>query len=93
MQVAEEKDMETAFSYFKEAATGSVDVKQRSRALKYMLLAKLMVNKYVMCFILVHYKKYFLNDVYVINSCKNITNLFLPKIQDKNLYISQLLLL
>ena len=45
MQVAEEKDMETAFSYFKEAATGFTDKKSRSKSLKYMLLTKLLVNR------------------------------------------------
>ncbi|XP_063861332.1 uncharacterized protein LOC135101368 [Scylla paramamosain] len=45
MQVAEGKDMETAFSYFKEAATGFVSHKQRARALKYMLLSKIMMNR------------------------------------------------
>ncbi|MPC13703.1 putative 26S proteasome regulatory subunit rpn-6.1 [Portunus trituberculatus] len=47
MQVAEGKDMETAFSYFKEAATGFVSRKQRARALKYMLLSKIMMNRNV----------------------------------------------
>ncbi|XP_068207974.1 serine/arginine repetitive matrix protein 2-like isoform X2 [Palaemon carinicauda] len=45
MQVAEGKDMETAFSYFKEAATGFTSRRQRSQALKYMLLTKVMVNR------------------------------------------------
>ncbi|MCL4122263.1 UNVERIFIED_CONTAM: hypothetical protein GTU68_030480 [Idotea baltica] len=45
MQVAEEKDMETAFSYFKEAATGFSVQENRSKALKYMLLTKLLVNR------------------------------------------------
>ncbi|XP_037776081.1 LOW QUALITY PROTEIN: dentin sialophosphoprotein-like [Penaeus monodon] len=45
MQVAEGKDMETAYSYFKEAATGFTSRKQRARALKYMLLSKVMVNR------------------------------------------------
>lgn len=45
MQVAEGKDMETAYSYFKEAATGFVSHKQRARALKYMLLSKIMMNR------------------------------------------------
>ncbi|XP_042225291.1 26S proteasome non-ATPase regulatory subunit 11-like [Homarus americanus] len=45
MQVAEGKDMETAYSYFKEAATGFTSRKQRARALKYMLLSKIMVNR------------------------------------------------
>ena len=45
MQVAEGKDMETAFSYFKEAATGFTKRPQRARALKYMLLTKLIVER------------------------------------------------
>ena len=45
MQVAEEKDMETAFSYFKEAATGFVEKSNRSRSVKYMLLSKLLINR------------------------------------------------
>ncbi|XP_071545775.1 uncharacterized protein [Panulirus ornatus] len=45
MQVAEGKDMETAYSYFKEAATGFTSRRQRARALKYMLLSKIMVNR------------------------------------------------
>lgn len=43
--MAEGKDMETAFSYFKEAATGFTSRRQRSQALKYMLLTKVMVNR------------------------------------------------
>ena len=46
MQVAEGKDMETAYSYFKEAATGFISHKQRARSLKYMLLSKIMMNRW-----------------------------------------------
>ncbi|KAK3879292.1 hypothetical protein Pcinc_016122 [Petrolisthes cinctipes] len=45
MQLAEKKDMETAFSYFKEAASGFILRKKKAKALKYMLLSKIMANR------------------------------------------------
>ncbi|KAK4304463.1 hypothetical protein Pmani_023586 [Petrolisthes manimaculis] len=45
MQLAERKDMETAFSYFKEAATGFILRQKKAKALKYMLLSKIMADR------------------------------------------------
>uniref|UniRef100_A0A2P2HXM2 26S proteasome non-ATPase regulatory subunit 11 n=1 Tax=Hirondellea gigas TaxID=1518452 RepID=A0A2P2HXM2_9CRUS len=45
LQVAEGKDLETAVSYFKEAATCSPISKHRSRALKYLVLGCLLMDR------------------------------------------------
>lgn len=45
LQVAEGKDLETAISYFKEAATGSPVAAARSRALKYLVLGCLLQKR------------------------------------------------
>ncbi|XP_076048914.1 uncharacterized protein LOC143029797 [Oratosquilla oratoria] len=45
LQVAEGKDMETAFSYFKEASTSFASKTKRSQALKYMVLTKVLLGR------------------------------------------------